>query len=51
MLMIWPAMDEMLASLQHLKRQRDAGDSLWRTFWGLSTDVSSAGSTQTAAMK
>ena len=50
-LMIWPAMDEMLASLQHLKRRRDAGDSLWRAIWGLSTDVSSAGSTQTAAMK
>ena len=32
--MIGPAMDEVLASLQHLKRERDAGRSLWRAFWG-----------------
>lgn len=36
-LMIAPAMDEFLASLQHLKRERAAGRSLWRTFWGLGT--------------
>jgi uncharacterized membrane protein len=34
-LMIGPAMDEVLASLQHLKRQSAAGQSAWRTFWGL----------------
>ena len=34
--MIPPAMDEVLASLQHLRRVRDAGDSVWRAFWGLS---------------
>ena len=32
--MIGPAMDEMLASLQHVKRVRDAGGSTWRAFWG-----------------
>lgn len=29
------AIDEVLASLQHLKRARTEGRSLWRTFWGL----------------
>lgn len=33
--MIPPAMDEVLASLQHLQRVSRAGGSLWRTFWGL----------------
>lgn len=33
--MIGPAMDEMLASLQHVKRQADLGRSGWRVFWGL----------------
>ena len=32
--MIGPAMDEMLASLQYLKRVRDSGGSTWRAFWG-----------------
>lgn len=31
------AMDEVLASLQHLRRQRDEGGSLWRAFWGASS--------------
>ena len=34
-LMIAPAMDEFLASLQHLQRERHKGHSLWRSFWGL----------------
>lgn len=34
--MIGPAMDEVLASLQYLRRVRDEGGSLWRAFWGLS---------------
>ncbi len=34
-LMIGPAMDEVLASLQHLKRVGDAGGSRRRAFWGL----------------
>jgi hypothetical protein len=33
-LMIGPAMDEMLASLQHLKRAREGGYSTWQAFWG-----------------
>jgi len=32
-LMIGPAMDEVLASLQELRRARDRGRSVWRTFW------------------
>lgn len=37
--MIGPAMDEALASLQHLRRVHDTpGRSLWRAFWGRSDD-------------
>lgn len=36
--MIGPAMDEMLASLQYLKRVRLSGQSAWRAFWGLELD-------------
>ncbi|HLT46677.1 MAG TPA: vitamin K epoxide reductase family protein [Rubricoccaceae bacterium] len=32
--MIGPAMDEMLASLQYLRRVRDAGLPFWKHFWG-----------------
>lgn len=32
--MIGPAMDEVLASLQYLKRIKESGRSLWRGFWG-----------------
>lgn len=35
-LMIGPAMDEVLASLQYLKRVSERGESTWRAFWGLS---------------
>ena len=35
LLMIGPAMDELLASLQVLRRAHRRGDSVWRTFWGL----------------
>ncbi|HEV2062144.1 MAG TPA: vitamin K epoxide reductase family protein [Solirubrobacteraceae bacterium] len=31
--MIGPALDELLASLQYLKRARDEGRSLWHVFW------------------
>jgi uncharacterized membrane protein len=34
-LMIGPAMDEFLASLQYLARERAGGRSWWRAFWGL----------------
>jgi uncharacterized membrane protein len=33
--MIGPAMDEFLASLQHVRRASRAGRSAWRVFWGL----------------
>jgi uncharacterized membrane protein len=32
--MIGPAMDELLASLQHLCRERARGRALWQAFWG-----------------
>lgn len=32
--MIGPSMDEVLASLQYLKRVKESGKSLWRGFWG-----------------
>ena len=35
-LMIGPASDEVLASLQYLKRERLEGRSLWPAFWGIS---------------
>ena len=33
-IMIGPAMDEFLASLQYMKRVKDANGSLWKAFWG-----------------
>jgi uncharacterized membrane protein len=33
--MIGPSVDEVLASLQFLKREKAQGRSLWRAFWGL----------------
>lgn len=33
-IMIGPSMDELLASLQYLKRVRRAGASRWKAFWG-----------------
>jgi hypothetical protein len=33
--MIGPGLDEVLASLQHLRREHRDGKSLWRVFWGL----------------
>ncbi len=37
--MIGPSMDEVLASLQYLKRAKASGKSLWRAFWGYSDVV------------
>ena len=34
-LMIGPAMDELLASLQDVRREAAGGRSAWRAFWGL----------------
>lgn len=36
LLMIGPAMDELLASLQELRRVQRRGESVWRAFWGRS---------------
>ena len=47
-LMIGPAMDEFLASLQYLKRVRDDGGSVWRAFWGLDRSSPSRGSSNTS---
>jgi uncharacterized membrane protein len=33
--MIGPTMDEVLASLQHLKRVKLSGASWWKAFWGI----------------
>lgn len=33
--MIGPAMDEMLASLQYMQRVKLSGRSMWKAFWGL----------------
>jgi hypothetical protein len=35
LLMIGPALDEFLASLQYLKAEPSRGRSAWRAFWGL----------------
>lgn len=35
-LMIGPAMDELLASMQFVRREAAEGRSAWRAFWGLS---------------
>jgi len=35
--MIGPGVDEVLASLQYLQRERLRGHSTWRVFWGLSS--------------
>lgn len=37
LLMIGPAMDEVLASAQYLRRVKLQGRSLWRAFWGIDT--------------
>lgn len=39
-LMIGPAMDEVLASLQYIQREHRRGRSRWRVFWGLADEPS-----------
>ncbi len=38
-LMIGPAMDEFLASMQYMKRVKMAGESRWKGFWGYKSVV------------
>lgn len=47
--MIGPTMDEVLASLQHLKRISLERGSVWRAFWGLNPYVHVAGRSAAAA--
>jgi uncharacterized membrane protein len=46
--MIGPAMDECLASLQYLRRAVDAKKSFWRTFFGLGDRPAADGAPQPA---
>jgi hypothetical protein len=41
-LMIGPALDEMMASLQHVKREWNNGKSLWNVFWGIELESPAA---------
>ncbi len=41
-LMIGPAMDEVLASLQYVQRESQRGQSWWRSFWGLGVPAAAA---------
>ena len=36
--MIYPAIDEVSASLQYMKREKHAGRSLWSAFWGMARE-------------
>ncbi|WP_121666545.1 vitamin K epoxide reductase family protein [Mesonia aquimarina] len=38
-LMIGPAMDEMLASLQYMQRAKKKKLSLWKVFWGVKSEI------------
>lgn len=38
-LMIGPAMDEMLASLQYMQRAKKSTASTWKVFWGVRSEV------------
>jgi Vitamin K epoxide reductase family len=43
LVMIPPAVDEVLASAQDVRRVRQAGGNWWRFFWGLESDPEAAG--------
>lgn len=38
-LMIGPAMDEMLASLQYMQRVKRSNASFWKAFWGVTSET------------
>jgi uncharacterized membrane protein len=48
-LMVGPAMDEALASLQYLKHEKRRGRSVWRAFWGLESQLAIAPPRSSAA--
>lgn len=37
--MIGPAMDEVLASLQYMQRVKHSGRSMWKAFWGVKEEI------------
>ena len=37
--MIGPAMDELLASLQYMKRVKESDASTWKAFWGIGEET------------
>lgn len=41
--MIGPAMDEMLASMQYLKRAKRSKASTWKVFWGMRQEYKKVG--------
>jgi hypothetical protein len=47
--MIGPALDEVLASLQHVKRAKAAGASVWQAFWGLASAPNATASHRSGA--
>ena len=47
--MIGPAMDEFLACLQFLRREKDRGRPMWRVFWGLDDSNAAASNARLAA--
>lgn len=47
--MIGPAVDEVLASLQYVKRRRTEGCNTWRVFWGLEGTVEDPAAQRIAA--
>jgi uncharacterized membrane protein len=42
-LMVGPTLDEVLASLQFVKREKALGNSAWRAFWGSSAEGARGG--------
>lgn len=48
--MIPPAVDEVLASFQDLRRMRQSGGNWWRYFWGLDSTPEAAGADTTVRM-
>lgn len=51
LVMVGPAMDEFLASLQYLKRQRVQQRSLWRAFWGMGDESEGFGRAQESPVR
>ena len=48
LIMIPPAVDEVLASLQDVRRVRQSGGDWWRFFWGMESDPEATGADTSA---